>query len=193
MKIKPEIRVIGIDDAPFKKEHTGDVLIVGSIFRSGIFMDGLLSCYVKKDGLDATDRISKMINESRHKDQLRVIFLNGVAVAGFNIIDIQRLNRKTNLPVIIVIRDMPNFEKIKNALSRFKDKRKRLKMIKNAGKVHEIKIKKSRIFVQFVGIDLNDVRKLLKITCTHSLVPEPLRISHLIASGIVEGHSRGKA
>ena len=36
-------------------------------------------------------------------------------------------------------------------------------------------------------------KEILEIVCTRSLIPEPIRIAHLIASGIIYGQSRGKA
>ena len=50
-----------------------------------------------------------------------------------------------------------------------------------------------KIYTQYYNIDINKVKEILKITCTRSLVPEPLRLAHLIASGIVDGQSRGRA
>ena len=58
--MKKEIRVIGIDDAPFNKEKDREVLVIGTFFRGGSFMDGLVSCKVALDGSDSTDKIIKM-------------------------------------------------------------------------------------------------------------------------------------
>ena len=44
--MKSQIRVIGIDDSPFDKNSNKKVLVVGTIFRGGDFMDGLLSTKV---------------------------------------------------------------------------------------------------------------------------------------------------
>jgi hypothetical protein len=35
--------------------------------------------------------------------------------------------------------------------------------------------------------------RIIQITSTRSNIPEPLRVAHLIATGIVLGESRGKA
>ena len=111
--LKKEIRVVGIDDSPFKKFQKNKVLVVGTIFRGGIFLDGVLSTKVTLDGNDSTKKITEMISKCKFKPQLRCIFLNGIAVAGFNVIDIQELNKKTKIPVIVIIRKMPDIKKIK--------------------------------------------------------------------------------
>lgn len=186
--IKKEIRVIGIDDSPFNKFKDTEVLIVGVVMRGGLFVDGVLSTKVKVDGSDATDKLAKMINKCKFKPQLQCIFLNGIAVAGFNVIDVQKLNQKTRIPVVVVIRTNPDIEKIKNTLIKIRQKNK-IKLIEKAGRVIQV----DNIFVQLTGIDLEKAKKILKIVCTRSLIPEPLRLAHIIAAGIVVGESKGRA
>ena len=185
---KKEIRVIGIDDSPFNKFNDKKVLVVGVVMRGGYWIDGILSTKVTVDGNDATKKLIEMTNKCKFKPQLQCIFLNGIAVAGFNVIDVKELNKKTNLPVIIIIRRMPDIENIKKTLIKIK-KQQKIKLIEKAGNVFQI----DEIFVQLTGIDLEEAKKILKIVCTRSWIPEPLRLAHLIASGIVLGESRGRA
>jgi len=222
--IKKEMRVIGIDDAPFDKFKKGKVLVVGAVFRGGSFLDGILSTKVDVDGNDATKKIVDMINNSKFKLQLQCIFLDGIAVGGFNVIDVKELNKKTKIPVIIIIRRKPNIENIKKTLIRinkihenqrfsgsskivnfretgnakhFPVHRKskgfssedKIKLIEKAGSV----VKMGEIYIQVTGLSINKAKDILKIVCTRSLIPEPIRIAHLIASGITFGESRGKA
>lgn len=186
--IKKEIRVIGIDDSPFNKFKDKEILVVGVVMRGGLFVDGILSTKANVDGNDATDKLVRMINKCKFKLQLQCIFLNGIAVAGFNVIDVQKLNKKTKIPVVVVIRTNPDIEKIKETLIKIKQKNK-IKLIEKAGKVIQI----DDIFVQLTGIDLEKTKKILKIVCTRSLLPEPLRLAHIIAAGIVVGESKGRA
>jgi len=190
-KIKPEIRIIGIDDSPFKR-NTKDVLVVGAVFRSGLYLEGILSCFVKRDGTDATDKIIKLVNKSKHKGQLRIIMLNGIAVGGFNVIDIRRLYKKTSLPVIVMIRYKPNFEKIRSALSKFKDAKKRFAIIEKAGEVYELNLKDNNLYYQICGITRKLAEEAIKASATHSLVPEPVRVAHIIGSGIILGETKGR-
>ncbi|MBI2655212.1 DUF99 family protein [Candidatus Woesearchaeota archaeon] len=186
--IKKEIRVIGIDDSPFNKFKDKEVLVVGVVMRGGLFVDGVLSSKAEVDGNDATDKIIKMINKCKFRPQLQCIFLSGIAVGGFNIIDIKELSKKTKIPVIVVIRKNPDIEKIRKTLIKIK-KRNKIKLLENAGKVIHI----DKIFVQLAGIDIQKARKILKIVCTRSLIPEPLRLAHIITAGIVTGESKGRA
>ena len=186
--LKDEIRVIGIDDSPFKKFKRGQVLVVGTIFRGGTLLDGILSTTVSVDGNNSTKKLIEMINNCKFKPQLQCIFLNGIAVAGFNVVDVRELSKKTKLPVIVIIRRMPDIANIKKTLIKI-NKKDKIKLIEKAGNVVQI----DDIFVQLTGIDLEEAKKILKIACTRSFIPEPLRLAHLIASGVTVGESKGRA
>ncbi|MFH0979155.1 MAG: DUF99 family protein [Candidatus Woesearchaeota archaeon] len=186
--MKKETRVIGIDDAPFNKKSKKDVLVIGAIFRGGSWFDGLLSTKVKVDGTDSTRKLISMINSSKFRPQLQCIFLDGIAVAGFNVIDTQKLHKATKLPVIVVIRRFPDYTSIRRALAIIR-KPSRFKLMEQAGPVQKI----GKVYCQLIGIDLKKARELLKLTCTRSHIPEPVRVAHMIASGITEGQSRGRA
>jgi len=186
--MKKEIRVLGIDDAPFDKFSRGNVLIIATLFRGGQWIDGILSTKVKIDGNNSTSKLIRMVNNSKFKPQLQALLLGGIALGGFNVIDINKLNKKTGIPVIVVIRKYPNFVKIKSALKKI-GKLSKYNLIEKAGAIYKI----GKIFVQLAGLSLDDAKKILKITCTRSLIPEPVRIAHLIGAGIVCGESKGDA
>ena len=194
MKIKREIRIVGFDDGPFVPRTKGKAIIVGVVFRGGDFLDGVLKTEVEIDGMDATKKLINLINNSRHKPQLRVIMLNGITVAGFNLIDIKGLYGQTSLPVIVVNRRKPNLKKIEGALKHFKDFEDRWNCIKNAGRIYRMKIEKNKyLYYQFKGLKRNEVEKIIRLSCTRSLIPEPLRVAHLIASAMIKGESGGRA
>ena len=188
--IKPEIRTLGIDDSALLNEK---VMIVGAVFRGGDWIDGVLSSEITKDGLDATAVVCNMIKNSKHYGQIRAVILDGITYGGFNVIDIQGLYRETGIPVIVVMRSYPDFEKIKSALRYFPDCEERWAIIKRAGKIEKITGEKYSIYIQRAGISLETVRRIILLTSTRSNIPEPLRVAHLIATGIILGESRGKA
>ncbi|MEM3727738.1 MAG: DUF99 family protein [Candidatus Bathyarchaeia archaeon] len=184
--IKPEIRVLGVDDGIFKPHTKGLVPVVGVVFRGGYWLDGVMHTKVRVDGFEATRKIASMIKGSPHYEQLRVIMLNGVTIAGFNVVDIKRLNADTELPVIAVTRDKPNFDEIYEALKKLPKSEERWKAILNAGELYEVPIRggKGKIYMQTAGISEEDARKILQLTSTRSYIPEALRVAHLIASGL---------
>ena len=188
--IKPEIRVLGVDDGVFIPHSKGLVDVVGIVFRGGYWLDGVMRTQIEVDGLDATEKIALMIIESPHYKQLRVIMLSGITFAGFNVADIKELYNKTNLPVIALTRDPPKMEEIKQALENLPEKEKRWKAILNAGEIMEVQTREGEepIYMQIAGLERRDAEKIVRITSTRSNIPEPLRVAHIIASGLTKIH-----
>jgi endonuclease V-like protein UPF0215 family len=184
--VKPEIRVLGVDDGVFTPHVEAWVPVVGVVFRGGYWLDGVMHTNIAVDGFDATEKISAMITNSPHYRQLRVIMLNGITFAGFNVVDIKALNAETRLPVIAVTREKPNLAEIRAALKHLPKSEERWSAVLNAGDLVEVATMhgKERIYVHVAGISAEDARKVLRLTSTRSNVPEALRVAHLIASGV---------
>jgi endonuclease V-like protein UPF0215 family len=161
--LRREIRIVGIDDGPFDKFKDKEVLVIGTLYRGGNFIDGVLSTKAKVDGRDSTEKIARMINKSKFKPQIRAIFLNGIAVGGFNVIDLFALDNLKMAKQKKLIEQLPKPTKV------------------------------NKIYIQHIGISLEEAKDMLRITCTHSFIPEPIRVAHLIAAGLVKGESRGRA
>ncbi|MCD6591171.1 MAG: DUF99 family protein [Candidatus Aenigmarchaeota archaeon] len=187
--IKPEIRIIGWDDSPFNFDDK-ETFLVGVVCRGGTQVDGLMSVKIRVDGLDVTEKIIQSIKNSTHIYQLRLIMLDGITFGGFNIADINEIRKETGLPVLVVIRDMPKMEAIRKSLERLDDSEKRWVLIKRAGPVHAVKvenktIKRTRnVYYQCSGLSEKAAEKVIKLTSTHSIIPEPVRLAHIIASGL---------
>ncbi len=186
--MKKEIRMVGIDDGCFDKFNDSEVIVVGAFFRGGSSLDGVMSTKADVDGIDSTEKIAGMINRSKFRSQIQAVFLDGIAVGGFNVIDIEALSRKTKIPVIVIIRRKPDLKKIHSALKKL-GMDSRIRLLENAGEP----VRMGEIYVQHTGIKEGDVREMLRIACTRSCIPEPVRAAHLIAQGITMGESRGNA
>jgi len=184
--IKPEIRVLGIDDGAFIPHMKGQVPVIGVVFRGGYWLDGVMHTEIAIDGFDATDKISSMITRSPHYKQLRVVMLNGLTFAGFNIVNIESLYVATKLPVITVTREKPDLADIRKALKNLPCSEERWVAILKAGETFEVPTRsaKAKVYVQTFGVSIEDAQKILRLTSTRSNIPEALRVAHLIASGI---------
>ena len=184
--IKPEIRVIGIDDGVFTPHVPGLVLVVGVVFRGGYWVEGVMHTEIYVDGFDATEKIAEMIKASSHYKQLRVIMLNGVTFGGFNVVDMQKLHASTRLPVIAVTRERPDLQCIHDALEHMPGSKERWQMIMDAGEVTEVstRISSEKIYLHVVGMSVAEAEAIVRLTSTRSNIPEALRVAHLVASGI---------
>jgi endonuclease V-like protein UPF0215 family len=188
--IKQEIRIVGVDDGVFAPHTKGWADVIGIVFRGGYWLDGVMKTEVAIDGMDATEKIAEMIKTSPHYAQLRVVMLNGVTFAGFNVVDIAKLSELTGLPVIAVTREEPDFDDIRKALTHLPQSEIRWKIIKNASGLIRVRSRRGEepIFMQIAGISVEDAEKIVKETSTRSNVPEPLRVAHIIASGLTKAN-----
>ena len=187
--MKQGVRTIGIDDGPFARSGRGNVLVAGAVYRGGSVFDGLLTTTVRKDGWNATDRILAMLVESKFLPQLHYIMLDGIAFGGFNIVDVNRLYEETGLKILIAVRRRPNLQAVKSALRHLSRPERRWQLIQAAGKIHPV----ANLHCQLKGMEIDEARQLLELTCTRSHIPEPLRAAHLIAGGLVTGQSGRRA
>ena len=190
--MKQQIRLLGIDDSPFtftEKYAT----VIGVIMRGGSYIECVLRSQVSVDGTDATNICKEMIENTRHRKQLRAMMLDGIALGGFNVVNIQELYSATNLPIITITRDNPDFEKIEKALRKnFEDWKDRLNLMKK-GELHKIETSHNPIYVKCAGISLAETKEIIKLSTIRGVIPEPIRVAHLIASGVTRGESYGKA
>jgi uncharacterized protein len=206
------VNVIGFDDGPFPRDHRGDVLLVG-VICSGTRVDGIVSGRVRRDGANATRRMIDMVRGSQFARNVRAVLLQGIAVAGFNVVDVHELAEAVGVPVLVVTRRMPDLGSVRRALfsdtppgrPRVPGAVRKWRLIESAGAIEllgssERAARRSgigaagpRLFVQRAGLSLEGARKIVERTTLHGNIPEPLRVAHLIAGGITTGKSRGRA
>lgn len=190
--MKPKSRFLGIDDGPF---HFGDVEVplVGVAVQAPAYIEGVLTSRAHVDGRDATERILGMVRRSRYREGLRMVFLNGIAVGGFNVIDVDALHRELGVPVVTVTRRAPDLASIQAALRRkFDDWEERWALIQHH-RIEEVTTRHTPLRVTYVGASREDVIEALALTTVRGALPEPLRVAHLIAAATVKGESHGRA
>jgi endonuclease V-like protein UPF0215 family len=190
--MKAEIRLLGIDDGPFSFRESLTV-VIGVVMRGGGYIEGVIRRDLPIDGTNATDICIDMIMQTRHRKQLKAVLIDGVTLGGFNIVDIERIFSKTRVPVITITRDKPNMKMIEDALkAHFTDWKDRYALL-NQGETHLIETAYNPIFVKIAGIDFERAKEIITLSTIRGVVPEPIRVAHIIASGVMRGESYGKA
>ena len=94
----------------------GRVLHAYVLDAAGNRLDGVLIGAVRRDGVDATRVIARMLQGSRFARHVQAVILQGIAVAGFNVIDIHGLHAELGRPVLVVARRRPRLALIRAAL-----------------------------------------------------------------------------
>ena len=117
------------------------------------------------------------------------MLLGGITFAGFNVVDIHALAAALDRPVLVVARRRPRLPLIQEALAHLPDGARKWAVIERAGPMEPL----AGLFVQRAGLTPTEAAELLAATTLHGKLPEPLRLAHLIAGGVVTGTSRGRA
>lgn len=95
--------VIGFDDGPFDKKGPSRVRLVGAVCAR-TRLDGVVSGFVRRDGRNSTERMIELVKGSQFLEHIQAVLLQGIAVAGFNVVDIHALSSALNVPVLVIMR-----------------------------------------------------------------------------------------
>lgn len=190
--MKAQVRVLGIDDSPFRFGDS-DSLVVGALVRSPNYLEAVMKTTVKVDGMDSTDRIVEMVSRSRYREQVKAIMIDGVALGGFNVVDIESIYERTGVPVLTLTRDRPDMKEIESALKKhFDDWKHRYELMAKLD-LRSIKTSHKPMYACGVGLPWTDFQELVKLTTVRGVVPEPVRIAHLVSAAMVRGESYGRS
>ena len=182
-------RVVGVDDGPVPSGAVRSVFVAAPVVRGDGQLDGLLCTRIRRDGWNATERLARLLCESRFLPQIQAVMLDGIALGGLNVVDIRSLSQRIDRPVITVVRHQPNVERFRAAIERLPRSAARWRLVERAGEV----MPAGPIFCQCSGIGIESARRLIMQTTLQGNLPEPIRLAHLIAGGVVSGESRGRA
>lgn len=181
------MHAIGFDDAPFERAHRGNVPVFGTVYARHT-LHAVVRGRVRRDGRNSTAELARMVEASGAHGHLHLILLQGVALAGFNVVDARALSEVTGLPVLVVARRAPNMERIRSALlTRVPGGQRKWQLIASLGPMEPC----MGVMVQRIGLSLADAETALRALTVTGRIPEPLRAAHLIARGSTQGHSRG--
>jgi endonuclease V-like protein UPF0215 family len=181
-------------------------------------LDGIVCGQVRRDGTDATRRMIELVESSQFAGHIRAVLLQGIAVGGFNVVDVHELASALKVPVLVVMRRFPDLDAVRRALftdiprrrPRVRGAVRKWRLIERAGPIERLPPPRRStrsvgagpsglrgegpsLWVQRVGLSLEGARKLVDATTLHGNIPEPLRLAHLIAGGVANGRSRGRA
>ncbi|SDL80585.1 hypothetical protein SAMN05661010_02614 [Modicisalibacter muralis] len=180
--------IVGFDDCPFARSHRGDVPVVGAVF-SHARLEGVISGKVRRDGVNSTRVLTHLVSESKFAAHLQLVLLQGVALAGFNVVDVPRLHAALGIPVLVVARHAPQPGAMRRALlERIPGGARKWALVERLGPMEPL----AGVHVQHMGLSREEAAAVLRDTAINGTIPEPLRTAHLIAGGIATGESSGR-
>lgn len=185
---KRGIRVLGISES-FTKGESKESILAGVVVRGDMVIDGFAFSKTTVGGMDSTESILSLYREL-DRDDINLLMLNGCIISWFNIVDLNELNEKTGRPVICVTYE--ESEGINRYLKEyFDDWRNRIKICEKNGERERIELHtRHQIFARFIGIEEEAGIRVLDRFVLEGGIPEPLRISRLLARSILKSELR---
>jgi uncharacterized protein len=190
--------VVGFDDGPSTIGQSERVLLVGAVCAR-TRLDQIVTTSVERDGTDATDTLIETL-ATPGLSHVRAVLLGGIAVGGRNVVDAKRLSDESGLPVLVVARRAPKLQQMREVLLTLDDGLDRWSTIEQLGPMEQLLFGHRpesglpcEVWVQRVGLKMDEARSLLTGATLTGNMPEALRLAHIIAGGVVDGLSRGRA
>ncbi|MCQ5377700.1 MAG: DUF99 family protein [Candidatus Methanomethylicia archaeon] len=150
---------------------------------------------VEVDGLDATERALEAIAEARRLGwPPDALLAPSLPLAGFNVIDPQRIASEGGVPFIAVLRERPDDAAVRGALIRhFADADARIRILDRAGRLHSFSAEGGEAFISCCGIEADEALNLVGALTVFGKLPEPLRIALAIGRAVGDALSGSPA
>jgi len=161
-------------------------ILSGIVMRRDFIIDDFVFGSATLGGDDVTDSILKMYDELQRPD-VSYVLISGLIVSMYNIVNIKKLFDLLSIPIISVSyhdslgiegalkHHFPN--SFESKISEYHKLGKREKINLNTG---------YDVFIRTEGCTLSDVKHLLNDLTLHGSVPEPIRVSKLLAKKLFE-------
>jgi len=182
---KKGFRALGISES-FVKGVSKESILAGVVMRADMKIDGFTFSRVTVGGTDATEKILEMYKRLR-RDDINLLLLNGCVISWYNVIDIHRVAEETGLPLICVTyNESAGLERYFRELFP-EDWEQRVEVYqKNKGRVPVKLFTGHIVYIRYIGMKIEEAREVLNRFTFEGAIPEPLRISRLLARSIVK-------
>lgn len=181
---KPGLRGLGISES-FKQDHKKSVLC-GVVMRKDFVIDGFVFGNATIGGGNSTDQIIEMYRKLDRCD-INYLLISGLILSMYNIVNVKKLFDFLHVPIIGVTYNQS--EGIEDSIrSHFPNSyNKKVKAYRKLGERKKIKLKTNcEVYVRMEGCTVSDAKSLLNSLTLQGSVPEPLRVSHLLANTLLE-------
>jgi len=168
------------------KQNSERSILSGLIMRKDFVIDGFVFGSATLKGDDATEQILHMY-EKLNRSDINYLLISGLIISMYNIINIKKLFDSLQIPIIgIAYRESSGIE---DAIKLHfpKSFESKINEYKKLGQREKISLHTSHnLFVRFEGCTISEVTRLLNELTLHGSIPEPLRVSQLLANALLQ-------
>ena len=175
--MKPGVRALGVAESYRDRRST----LGGAVVRASRVADGFAYGTCTVGGLDATDAIVDLFRKLDRED-VRYVFVAGIALAWYNVVDLRRLAAETDRPVIsVTFEASPGLREALEAEFEGEALARRTERLAAQPSRERLEINDQAVFVRSVGIEESEARDAVRAFTPEGGRPEPLRVARLAA------------
>ena len=176
----------GLAIAESFRQNSVKSVLTGVVMRRDFVIDGFVFGSATLEGNDATDAILRMYHDLQRPD-ISYVLISGLIISMYNIINIKKLFEILKIPIIgVSYRDSFGIED--SLKHHFPDSfETKMHEYKKLGSREKITLNTSHdVYIRNEGCTLNDAKHLLDNLTLEGSIPEPLRVSQLLAKKLLE-------
>jgi endonuclease V-like protein UPF0215 family len=175
--VKPGVRALGIAESYRDRRST----LAGAVTRASRVADGFAYQTCTVGGLDATDSIIELFSRLDRED-VRYVFVAGIALAWYNVVDLHRIHEETDRPVVsVTFEASPGLVEALAAEFDGEALEKRKAVFERQPARERLEVNDQTVFVRSVGLEAGEARDAVRAFIPEGGRPEPLRIARLAA------------
>jgi endonuclease V-like protein UPF0215 family len=176
----------GLAIAESFRQNSERSILSGLIMRRDFVIDGFVFGSAALEGNDATDQILHMYKELGRSD-INYIIISGLIISMYNIVNIKKLHDSLQIPVIGVTYN--ESDGLEDAIKHHfpKSFESKINEYEKIGARERITLHTSYdLFVRYEGCTINEIKHLLNELTLQGSIPEPIRISQLLANALLQ-------
>lgn len=179
--VKSGTRALGVAESYADDGVESESVLCGAVVRADRVVDGAAFGTCTVGGTDSTETIRRLFSDLGRED-VRLVFVAGVAPAWFNVVDLRRLADAVDRPVLSV-----SFEESEGLASALSDQFSgdeldaRLAVYESLPPRRPVVVGDDTVFVRGVGVDDEEAARIVRAYTPTGGRPEPLRVARLLA------------
>lgn len=176
---KRGIRVLGVAES-FRQNESRS-LLAGVVMRGDLVVDGLAFGATTVGGDDATASLLRLYRSLRRND-VNLLMVSGAILSLYNIVDVDLLSQKANLPVVCLT--YKETAGIESSIARKFPGRAQEKLLayRKLGPRESIKLRSGHtVYARTSGISIRDAHEVIDMFTLQGSLPEPVRVARLLA------------
>ncbi len=185
--MKSGVRALGIaesyggtgDGGRSDRDSNQTTVFCGAVVRASRVTDGFVFGTAAVGGTDATRTMREMVARLDRED-VRYLFVSGVAPAWFNVVDLRAFRDAAARPVLSVsFEESPGLEPALREQFSGDELDARLATYRRQPERRRVSVGDGTVYVRAVGLDADDAAEVVRGFTPEGGRPEPLRVARL--------------